>query len=163
MLEQLGDELVMKQDEAMQAAAPTGRFSQTRANAFLKALNKVTKLFDETIADLPLVSADIKGAMPAEVATRLLTIADALSKWEDGMDFELPVPQDIKDNASLAKAIIVLDALASSKAFKKFLASPPAEESMATEGAEEMGMKEEEEGSGMSEEQKAQVAMAFGQ
>lgn len=161
MLEQLGEELVMKQDEAMQAAAPTGRFSQTRVNAFLKALNKVTKLFDPGIPDVPLVSADIKGSMPADVATRLLTITDALSKWEDGMDFELPMVQDIKDNASLAKAIIVLDNLAVSKDFKKFLASPPAEESMGTEGAEEMGMKEEEE-PGMSEEQKAQVAMAFG-
>ena len=135
-------------EESMyQLAAPKGNYTIKGLNPLVIATNKLLPLFGQE-PTYPKFSGNAK-ELPTDFV-RVLTmfktaVDDAIAEDEIGADmaFEL---ESLVDDTSLAMLAGKLSKLAIDKAFKKFLSSPPKDETKASEAGEEAGMPEEESG-----------------
>ena len=136
------------EDESqMQAVAPKGNYTPKGLNALVKASNVLLPLFGQT-GDYPLFSAPAK-ELPTDFVRVLMMFKgaadDAVAEEVMGPDAQFSLDGLIDDTALMALAG-KLTMLANSKDFKKFLKSPPKDETRATESGETAGMPEEEGG-----------------
>lgn len=135
-------------EESMyQVAAPKGNYTIKGLNPLVIATNKLLPLFGQE-PTYPKFSGPLK-ELPTDFV-RVLTmfktaVDDAIAEEEVApeMAFEL---DGIVDDTTLAMLAGKLSKLAIDKAFKKFLSSPPKDETKASEAGEEAGMPEEESG-----------------
>ena len=135
------------QNDNTQAASPTVTMKARTFSALLGALNGVMAMFGA-----PKVEADVvdlkDGELPVPVIRALMMVNKAYSDYigENAINLD-SMTNDKEALVEIAKLINV----GKDKAFKKFLMSPPKNETKATEAVEETGGPEEEK-PGMSEE-----------
>lgn len=132
-------------ESVMQTAAPTGNYSPKGLNALVKASNSLLPLFGQN-PNYPMFNGPLK-QLPTDFV-RVLSmfksaIDDAISEDELAaeMAFEF---EGLTDDNALQLLAGKLSKLALDKAFKKWLASPPSNETEGSEYGEEAGMPEDE-------------------
>ena len=135
-----------QEDEAsMQMVAPKGNYTPKGLNALVKAANVLLPLFGQT-GDYPTFSGPLK-ELPTDFTRVLMMFKqasdDAVAEEVLSTDAQFSL-DNIIDDTSLMALAGKLTMLASSKDFKKFLKSPPKDETRGTEVGEESGMSEEE-------------------